>query len=68
MIGRLTGHVLACSPGRVLLDVAGVGYDARDIPALTDGAFPQRRLFDNAPREIGKDALAALYGDALRYW
>ncbi len=27
MIGRLTGQVLACSPGRVLLDVAGVGYD-----------------------------------------
>ncbi len=34
MIGRLTGHVLACSPGRVLLDVAGVGYDVH-IPLTT---------------------------------
>ena len=34
MIGRLTGQVLACSPGRVLLDVAGVGYDLH-IPLST---------------------------------
>ncbi len=34
MIGRLTGRVLACSPGRVLLDVAGVGYDVH-IPLST---------------------------------
>ena len=34
MIGRLTGHLLACSPGRVLLDVAGVGYDLH-IPLST---------------------------------
>ncbi len=34
MIGRLTGQVLACSPGRVLLDVAGVGYDL-SIPLST---------------------------------
>lgn len=34
MIGRLTGHVLACSPGRMLLDVAGVGYDVH-IPLST---------------------------------
>ena len=26
MIGRLTGTVLECSPGQVLMDVAGVGY------------------------------------------
>ena len=34
MIGRLTGQVLACSPGRMLLDVAGVGYDVH-IPLST---------------------------------
>jgi len=34
MIGRLTGNVLACSPGRVLLDVRGVGYDVQ-IPLST---------------------------------
>ncbi len=34
MIGRLTGHLLACSPDRVLLEVAGVGYDVH-IPLST---------------------------------
>ncbi len=48
--------------------LAGVGYDAADIPALSDGAYPQRRLFDNAPREIGKEALGGLFKDAMAYW
>ena len=65
LAGRITALMKATDMPNGL---AGVGYDTHDIPALTDGAFPQRRLFDNAPREIGKDALAALYGDALRYW
>ena len=34
MIGRLTGQLVTCSPGRVLLDVAGVGYDLH-IPLST---------------------------------
>jgi Holliday junction DNA helicase RuvA len=34
MIGRLTGTVVECSPDRVLLDVAGVGY-AVAIPLST---------------------------------
>lgn len=34
MIGRLTGKLLDCSPGRVLLDVGGVGYDLQ-IPLST---------------------------------
>ena len=34
MIGRLTGKVLSCRPGQVLLDVSGVGYDVQ-IPLST---------------------------------
>ena len=48
--------------------IAGVGYTTDDIPALTEGAFPQRRLFDNAPRAISRDDLATLYRDAVSYW
>ncbi|MFQ5785264.1 MAG: hydroxyacid-oxoacid transhydrogenase [Alphaproteobacteria bacterium] len=48
--------------------IAGVGYGEADIPALTRGAFPQKRLLDNAPRAVTEEALGAVYGDALRYW
>lgn len=34
MIGRLTGLLAECLPGRVVLDVAGVGYDV-EIPLST---------------------------------
>ena len=34
MIGRLTGKLLSCSPGQVLIDVTGVGYDIH-IPLST---------------------------------
>ena len=48
--------------------LSGVGYGAPDLPALTEGAFPQQRLLQNAPREISKDALTGLFSDALSYW
>jgi hydroxyacid-oxoacid transhydrogenase len=48
--------------------IGGVGYNRDDIPDLTEGSFPQRRLLDNAPRGIGKEELAKLYQDALAYW
>ena len=34
MIGRLSGRILDCSPGLVVIDVAGVGYEVR-IPLST---------------------------------
>ncbi|RMD62138.1 MAG: iron-containing alcohol dehydrogenase, partial [Alphaproteobacteria bacterium] len=48
--------------------ITGVGYGEADIPDLTEGSFPQRRLLDNAPRPIGREELTALYKGALAYW
>jgi alcohol dehydrogenase class IV len=48
--------------------ITGVGFEAADIPALTEGACPQRRLLDNAPRAIGQDELNGLFRNALAYW
>jgi alcohol dehydrogenase class IV len=48
--------------------LAGVGYGAGDIPVLTAGAAPQRRLLDNAPCAIGREELSGLFRDALSYW
>lgn len=46
----------------------GVGYAEDDVEALTEGAAPQTRLLDNAPCDIGRDALSGLFNDAMRYW
>jgi len=48
--------------------ITGVGYGEADIPALTEGAYPQRRLLDNAPRPIGRGELNGLFRNALAYW
>ena len=48
--------------------LSGVGYTENDITALTEGAFPQQRLLQNAPREMSKPILAELFRNALRYW
>jgi len=48
--------------------IVGVGYATEDIPTLTKGAYPQRRLFDNAPRKISRETLSELYRNALSYW
>jgi Holliday junction DNA helicase RuvA len=41
MIGRLTGKILSHSPGQLLIDVAGVGYEVR-IPLSTYYALTER--------------------------
>jgi hydroxyacid-oxoacid transhydrogenase len=48
--------------------IGGVGYDESDLAALTEGAFPQQRLLQNAPREMSKTVLTELFRNALRYW
>ncbi|NNB84090.1 iron-containing alcohol dehydrogenase [Corallococcus exiguus] len=46
----------------------GVGYTVADVDALTEGAFPQQRLLQNAPREMTRPVLTQLFRQALRYW
>jgi len=65
LAGRLVELMQAA---RIPNGLAGVGYTPEDIPALTDGSFPQRRLLENAPREISKDELSELYRSAMTYW
>jgi len=48
--------------------LAGVGYTAADVPALVDGAAPQRRLLDNAPVAVTAPLLDALFHDAMTCW
>ncbi|RKH46761.1 hydroxyacid-oxoacid transhydrogenase [Corallococcus sicarius] len=48
--------------------LGGVGYTDADVAALTEGAFPQQRLLQNAPREMTRPVLTDLFRQALRYW
>jgi hydroxyacid-oxoacid transhydrogenase len=48
--------------------IAGLGYDAADVPALAEGAYAQQRLLGMAPRSVSRSDLEGLYRDALRYW
>ena len=45
-----------------------IGYDERDVPALVAGAYPQRRVMGNSPRDATKDDLADLFRGAMQYW
>ena len=48
--------------------LGGVGYTEADVGALTEGAYPQQRLLQNAPREMTRPVLSELFRQALRYW
>ncbi|OBI66293.1 hydroxyacid-oxoacid transhydrogenase [Mycobacterium sp. E796] len=68
------GEVLADELIRIMRAVgmpnglAGVGYTEDDVTALTEGAYPQQRLLQNAPREMTKPVLGDLFRQAMRYW
>jgi len=68
------GEVLASELIRIMRAVgmpnglSGVGYTAADVTALTEGAYPQQRLLQNAPREMSKSVLGDLFRQAMRYW
>lgn len=42
-------------------DLAGVGYEEKDVDALVRGTIVQKRLLDNAPIPIGEAELVALF-------
>jgi len=46
----------------------GVGYTEDDLEGLTDKAFPQKRLIDNAPMQIDREQLRALFKSAMTCW
>ena len=48
--------------------IADVGYTEGDVEALAYGAFPQKRLLNNAPAEVTTEDLQALYRSSLSYW
>ncbi len=68
------GEVLAQELVRLMQAIAmpngasGVGYTAADVDALVEGTLPQQRLLGNAPCELPRETLAALFSGALRYW
>ena len=45
-----------------------LGFDETHVDALATGAEPQYRVIRNAPKDVGRDDLTALFGAALRYW
>ena len=48
--------------------LAALGYTPADAAPLAAGAFPQRRLLSNAPRDIAIEQLEELYRGAMAYW
>ncbi len=48
--------------------LSGIGYLESDLEALTDKAFPQKRLIDNAPLPINQNQLKDIFREALQYW
>jgi hydroxyacid-oxoacid transhydrogenase len=68
------GEVLANELIRIMRAVGipnglgGVGYTEDDVASLTEGAHPQQRLLQNAPRDMSKPVLADLFRRAMRYW
>lgn len=48
--------------------VSGVGYGEADVGALAKGTIVQRRLVDNAPREMTVEDVERLFHGAIHYW
>jgi alcohol dehydrogenase class IV len=50
----------------VPVGLTALGYDTRDVSPLVAGTIVQRRLLDNAPREVGEAELHSLFTAAMR--
>src|SRR5262245_6216320 len=48
--------------------LTALGFDASHLDALATGAEPQYRVIRNAPKDVGRDDLTALFRAALSYW
>ena len=48
--------------------LSALGFDTSHLEALATGAEPQYRVIRNAPKDVGRDDLKALFRAALSYW
>ena len=48
--------------------LTALGFGEHDVDALATGAEPQYRVIKNAPVDIGRPELQALFRSALQYW
>ena len=48
--------------------LSAIGFSEADIPALVEGTLPQHRVTKLSPRPAGREELAALFSNAMRYW
>lgn len=48
--------------------VSAVGYSDADIDALSERAYMQKRLVENAPLAMDQNDMRALFVDAMKYW
>jgi alcohol dehydrogenase class IV len=48
--------------------LTALGYTPADARPLAAGAFPQRRLLANSPRDIALEQLEDIYRAAMTYW
>jgi alcohol dehydrogenase class IV len=48
--------------------LGALGFDTSHLDALATGAEPQYRVIRNAPKDVARDDLTALFRAALRYW
>ena len=48
--------------------LSDLGFRASDVDALAAGAEPQWRVIRNAPKDVSRDDLKALFGAAMKYW
>src|SRR5207244_1282939 len=47
--------------------LSALGFDASHLDALAQGAEPQYRVIKNAPKDVSRDDLKALFHAALKY-
>jgi len=48
--------------------LGALGFDTSHLDALATGSEPQYRVIRNAPKDVGRDDLKALFRAALSYW
>lgn len=65
----LAGRVIELMRGTAMPNgLSALGFDDTHVAALATGAEPQYRVIRNAPKDIGRDDLEALFRAALKYW